>query len=86
MSTFFWPTGAQPDLGYGREPDYSVPAIRDILDAVQPRMMFCGHAHFFREAQTGTSTVYSLNQLKEEYYILDTKSGTLERFPSRRIL
>lgn len=27
--------------------------------------------------------LYSLNQLKDEYYILDTSSWTLERFPSR---
>ena len=78
--------GCPAGLGYGREPDYSVPAIRQILDAVQPRIMLCGHAHFFKEAQTARSTVYALNQLKEEYYILDTKSGTLERFPSGRSL
>jgi Icc-related predicted phosphoesterase len=78
--------GCPAGLGYGREPDYSVPAIRQILDAVQPRIMLCGHAHFFKEAQTAHSTVYALNQLKEEYYILDTKSGTLERFPSGRSL
>jgi hypothetical protein len=33
-----------------------------------------------------TSTVYSLNQLKDEYYILDTDSWTLERFPSRSLV
>jgi hypothetical protein len=63
-----------------------VPAIRHILDAVQPRIMLCGHAHLFQEAQTARSTVYALNQLKDEYYILDTKSGALERFPSGRSL
>ena len=78
--------GCPAGLGYGREPDYSVPAIRQILDAVQPRIMLCGHAHLFKEAQTARSTVYALNQLKDEYYILDTQSGTLERFPSGRSL
>jgi hypothetical protein len=53
---------------------------------VQPRLMLCGHAHFFREAHTATSTVYSLNQLKDEYYILDTSSWRLERFPSRSLV
>ena len=77
--------GCPAGLGYGREPDYGVPAIRDILDTVQPRLMFCGHAHFFREAHTASSTVYSLNQLKDEYYILDTGSGRLECFPSRSL-
>ena len=74
--------GCPSGLAYGREPDYSVPAIRDILDAVQPRLMFCGHAHYFKEAHTANSTVYALNQLKDEYYILDTCSGELERYPS----
>lgn len=78
--------GCPAGLGYGREPDYGVPAIRTVLDTVQPRFMFCGHAHLFRVAHTATSTVYALNQLKDEYYILDTSSGTLERFPSRIVL
>jgi Icc-related predicted phosphoesterase len=78
--------GCPAGLGYGREPDYSVPAIRQILDAVQPRIMLCGHAHLFKEVQTARSTVYALNQLKDEYYILDTKGGALERFPSGRPL
>jgi Icc-related predicted phosphoesterase len=75
--------GCPAGLGYGREPDYGVPAIREVLDTVQPRLMFCGHAHVFQEAHTAGSTVYALNQLKEEYYILDTAAGRLERFPSR---
>ena len=74
--------GCPAGLGYGREPDYSVPAIRDILEAVQPRLMFCGHAHIFKAARTASSTVYALNQLKDEYYILDTASGALERYAS----
>jgi Icc-related predicted phosphoesterase len=74
--------GCPAGLGYGREPDYSVPAIRQILDAVQPRFMFCGHAHLFKETRTASSTVYALNQLKDEYYILDTNSGNLERCAS----
>jgi len=78
--------GCPAGLGYGREPDHGVPAMRAILDVVQPRLMLCGHAHFFREAHTATTTVYSLNQLKDEYYILDTSSWTLERFPSRSLV
>lgn len=75
--------GCPAGLGFGREPDYGVPALRAILDAVQPRVMFCGHAHFFRQARTATSTVYALNQLRDEYYVYDTARGTLERYPSR---
>ena len=75
--------GCPAGLGYGREPDYGVPAIREILDAVQPRVMFCGHAHFYREARSGPSAVYSLAELKHEYYVFDTATGALERFPSR---
>ena len=54
--------------------------------AVHLTTALCGHAHFFREARTATSTVYSLNQLKDEYYILDTSSWTLARFPSRGLV
>ncbi len=74
--------GCPAGLGYGREPDYSVSAIREVLEAVQPRLMFCGHAHRFKAVRTGTSTVYSLNQLKDEYYVLDTQSGHLTSYPS----
>ena len=77
--------GCPARLGYGREPDHGVPAIRAILDVVQPRLMLCGHAHMFQEAHTATSTVYALNQLKDEYYILDTERWMLERFPSRSL-
>ncbi len=75
--------GCPAGLGYGREPDYGVQAIREILDTVQPRLMFCGHAHIYQKACTETSTVYALNQLKDEYYILDTVTRSLEAFPSR---
>ncbi len=74
--------GCPADLGYGREPDYSVRQIRDVLDAVQPRFMFCGHAHYYKEARTETTAVYALDELKREYYILDTVTGVLEAFPS----
>jgi Icc-related predicted phosphoesterase len=78
--------GCPAGMGFGREPDYGVPAIRAILDAVQPRVMFCGHAHLFRQARTANSTVYALNQLRDEYYVFDTRSGELEVFPSGRPL
>lgn len=34
----------------------------------------------------GAQMVYSPNQLKDEYDILDTSSWTLERFPSRSLV
>jgi len=74
--------GCPAGLGFGREPDHGVPAIRDILDTVQPRVMFCGHAHIYREARTATTTVYALQQLRDAYYIFDTCSGELEAFPT----
>lgn len=77
--------GCPAGLGYGREPDHGVPAIREILDVVQPRLMLCGHAHFFRAAHTAQSTVYSLQQLKDAYYILDTDTWQLDAFPSRSV-
>jgi Icc-related predicted phosphoesterase len=74
--------GCPAGLGYGREPDHGVPAIREILDTVRPRVMFCGHAHYYQEARTENSTVYALNELKDEYYIFDTATSILEAFPS----
>jgi Icc-related predicted phosphoesterase len=75
--------GCPAGLGFGREPDHAVPALRRVLDALQPAYMFCGHAHFFRYARHGSSHVYALAQLLDEYYILDTNTQQLERIASR---
>jgi len=69
--------GCPSGLGFGREPDYGNPAIRKILDEVRPRYMFCGHGHFYREAEYCGCKVYSLDQARSEHYMLDTKSGDL---------
>jgi calcineurin-like phosphoesterase family protein len=74
--------GCPAGLGLGREPDHAVPALRQILDALQPAYMFCGHAHFFRYVRHGPSHVYVLAQLQDEHYVLDTQSQQLERIPS----
>ena len=60
-----------------------MPALRQVLDALQPTYMFCGHAHFFRHVSHGPSHVYVLAQLLDEYYILDTRTQQIERIPSR---
>jgi hypothetical protein len=75
--------GCPAGLGLGREPDHAVPALRQILEALQPAYMFCGHAHFFRHVPYGPSEVYVLAQLLDEYYLLDTQTRQLERIPSR---
>jgi hypothetical protein len=75
--------GCPAGLGFGREPDHAVPALKQVLDALQPAYMFCGHAHFFRYVRHGPSHVYALAQLLDEYYILETKTQQLERLPSR---
>jgi hypothetical protein len=75
--------GCPAGLGFGREPDHAVPALKQVLDALQPSYMFCGHAHFFRYVRHGPSHVYALAQLLDEYYILETKTQQLERLPSR---
>jgi len=75
--------GCPAGLGLGREPDHAVPALRQVLDALQPTYMFCGHAHFFHYVQHGPTHVYVLAQLLDEYYILDTSTQQLERIPSR---
>jgi hypothetical protein len=75
--------GCPAGLGLGREPDHAVPALRQVLDVLQPTYMFCGHAHFFRYVQHGPTHVYVLAQLVDEYYLLDTATQQLERIPSR---
>jgi Icc-related predicted phosphoesterase len=75
--------GCPAGLGFGREPDHAVPALRQVLDALQPAYMFCGHAHFFRYVQHGHTHVYALAQLLDEYYVLDTSTQQLERTSSR---
>ena len=70
--------GCPSGLGFGREPDYGNPAIRKILEKVKPRYMFCGHGHFYREAEYDGCKIYSLDQAKKSHYILDTKSGDLK--------
>jgi hypothetical protein len=75
--------GCPAGRGLGREPDHAVPALRQVLDALQPTYMFCGHAHFFRHVPHGPSHVYVLAQLLDEYYILDTRTRQIERIPSR---
>jgi Icc-related predicted phosphoesterase len=75
--------GCPAGLGFGREPDHAVPALRQILDALQPAYMFCGHAHLFRYVRHGPTHVYALAQLLDEYYVLDTSTQQLERIVSR---
>jgi Calcineurin-like phosphoesterase superfamily domain len=75
--------GCPAGLGFGREPDHAVPALRQILDALQPTYMFCGHAHVYRYVRHGPTHVYALAQLLDEYYILETSTQQLERIPSR---
>jgi Icc-related predicted phosphoesterase len=77
--------GCPAGLGLGREPDHAVPALRQVLDALQPTYMFCGHAHFFRYVQHGPTHLYVLAQLSDEYYMLDTETQKLERIPSRSL-
>jgi Icc-related predicted phosphoesterase len=77
--------GCPAGLGLGREPDHAVPALRRILDILQPAYMFCGHAHFFRHVRHGRTDVYVLAQLLDEYYLLDTVTRQLERIPSRAL-
>jgi Calcineurin-like phosphoesterase superfamily domain len=75
--------GCPAGLGFGREPDHAVPALRQILDALRPAYMFCGHAHLFRYVRHGPTHVYALAQLLDEYYVLDTGTRQLERIVSR---
>jgi len=69
--------GCPAGMGFGREPDYGNPAIRRIVDSVKPRYMFCGHGHFYREAVQDDCRVYSLDEVRRSYYVLDTLSGVL---------
>jgi len=72
--------GCPSGLGFGREPDHGNPSIRDILATVKPRYMFCGHGHFYRRVEHNHSTVISLDEVRREYYTLDTTSGDFNIF------
>lgn len=76
--------GTPAGLGFGREPDHAVPALRELLDAVRPKYLFCGHAHFYREVQHAGTRVISLATVDNEYYTLDTKTAAWERHPITR--
>ena len=76
--------GCPAGLGFGREPDHGIPPIREVLDAVRPRFMFCGHSHFYREVEHAGTRVVSLATVDNEYYTLDTLSGSLTRHPITR--
>jgi len=72
--------GCPAGLGMGREPDHGNPAIRRILDGVRPRYMFCGHGHFYLEAEHEGCKIYSLDLASKAHYMLDTDSGRLTTF------
>jgi len=77
--------GCPAGLGFGREPDHAVAQIRQILDRVRPRYMFCGHAHYFRCADYQRGKVYSLAPASDEYYILDTATGELAKVATEAV-
>jgi hypothetical protein len=72
--------GCPSGLGFGREPDHGNPSIREILDTVKPRYLFCGHGHFYRRIIHGLSTVVSLDEVRRAYYTMDTQSGDIRTF------
>jgi Icc-related predicted phosphoesterase len=72
--------GCPSGLGFGREPDHGNPSIREILDSVKPRYLLCGHGHFYRRITYGPSTVVSLDEVRQAYYIIDTASGDIRTF------
>lgn len=76
--------GTPAGLGFGDDPQFGIAPLRELLDAVRPRYMFCGHAHFFREVDHAGSRVVSLATVDKEYYILDTERDGLERHPITR--
>lgn len=76
--------GTPAGLGFGREPDHAIPALRELMDAVRPRYLVCGHAHFFREVKHSGTRVISLATVDNEYYTLDTKRDVFERHPITR--
>lgn len=66
-----------------RGQDMGEKPFRWLLDAIEPRFMFCGHAHFYKEITYNHRVrVISLAEFKEEYYLLDTLSGELTRIPT----
>ncbi len=73
--------GCPSGLDLGREPDHAVPAIREILDCVRPRYMFCGHGHFFKPVVHNGCRIYSLDLVSKAYYILETETDRFSAHP-----
>lgn len=78
--THEWPSG----LGFRSQnsDDPGAPPLRELVDKISPRFLFCGHMHRYQEVHHNGVNIYCLDQLKEEYYILDTSTQELERVKS----
>ncbi|MFH1623841.1 MAG: metallophosphoesterase [Pseudomonadota bacterium] len=67
------------DFGRGLDKDLGAAPIRELVDRINPRFVFCGHLHRFKEVDYNGTRIYTLSQVKEEYYVLDTETEELER-------
>lgn len=57
--------------------------LRQLIDEIEPRFMFCGHAHLYKERiYNSRMRVISLAEFKQEYYLLDTLTNELTRIPT----
>lgn len=57
--------------------------LRELLERIETRYFFCGHAHLFHRARCRGTEVISLAELREEHYRLDSQTGELERIRTR---
>ncbi|MBI2877115.1 MAG: metallophosphoesterase [Candidatus Tectomicrobia bacterium] len=57
--------------------------LRELLEQIETRYFFCGHVHLFHRAHFRGIEVISLAEFREEYYLFDSRTETLERIRTR---
>jgi Icc-related predicted phosphoesterase len=59
--------------------DYGCKPIREVVDAMGPKVVLCGSIQHFKRVDYNDTKIYSLDLLDREYYILNTKTMELDR-------
>lgn len=73
--------GCPKGLGFRwQEKDIGEGPLRKLLEQIETRYFFCGHAHLYHRVRYKDTEVVSLAEFKEEYYRIDSLTGELERF------
>lgn len=73
---------APKGLGFGPDGSWGEEPLTELAEKLDYKIMLCGHLHIYQAATIETKKIFSLDELAEEYYILDTEGWSLERIQS----